>query len=238
MLKLEKRRNSQIHVYLRKREGLFTRSFLYALAIALSLHLLAAVLFHVHALFFSEEHFATTILVEIERPDAITAASASSGNRKLSKHSWMAPMPKDPPIPVLNNTSTQTVTIFPVEEGPIAFVASNEDWDYLINKKCTGKLKPAMQVHISGPLADVAMTQNGVLDPSRCIDASIAHDYLIEFLVRVKRDTGQIFWYSLKDPSIDPDIIRNAVQILKSMRFQPDESHYVTAGEVEILLRL
>lgn len=239
MLKLEKTRSREIHVCLRSRQRVFSRSFIYAFLIALALHLGGFLMFHVRTLFIKDKGSFPPIVVEADLSGELyhedSEALALLG-KKEAPHYRLAPHISDPSIPSLAIEIPKRDHVFAAEEVGRSnpFLEIEEDPEHVhksIPNKHRGK---PFVMHVSGPLAEIPLLDDGFNQMSSEISAlctRFSAGIVVRYEVRVENQTGRIFWHMLKQA---PDHLAGiASKILEKMRFQQDDRHFVTSGEIE-----
>lgn len=228
MLKLQKARNREIHVCMRTREGLWTRTFIYALTIAASFHLLALLLFKIHSYFSPNENIGTPVMVQTEISNFLNEGIIANLEEEEISHAYFlmaeTPAPQFPSLAVTSSKSdVEYIKEVSVTDNP--FLTVEEDWDYLTLKNGITS-SPPIQVNISGPLAELPLVDKGIPSQTQWT----GKPQTAKYSVQVEGKTGRIFWQMAK---LEENPL--AEQILKEIQFQPTPEVFVFAGEIEII---
>lgn len=237
MLKLEKISKSlEIGITLRQRETFFTRNLLQALAIAVALHLIAVLCFHVNLfrILGSQSVFPpilvdadiglqdeTQVIAHIDRSEVLSHGIKEPKRSALQlpslpKGEFFKPNFLQGPTP----TSADLFSILNHDIYPLDFMISTKN----------NTLLP-VQVHISGPLAEKRVIEEGTQSLLLSMPNS---SHRVVYSVQIDDKMGTIFWYELKSKQTAMPIEAEARKILQAIRFQSSEDSFVTAGEIEI----
>lgn len=242
MLKLEKNsHNNRLTVKFQKRPRLFDRPLLFALAIALVIHIISILIFSIAPLKFNfPDHLPTPIAVEADafpskNNNQEYSAYTELEQRKLAKRSLIEPaktemtlpklrqQPIDPPLDILD-----TITLedhFDMQSQLLI------DHHSLISFSV-----PKISVDIFGPLANRTILFTGAAEKDPLLQATA--DTLVQerltFEVAMDPQEGQIVWFMAQENHAPKKIIEKAESILKNMRFKKTNSGGMTHGLVEI----
>jgi len=228
MLKLEKIAKSlEVSITLSKRERLFNRAFLQALAIAVGLHLLAGMFFQVRPFMImgSQIVFPPVIVDADVAPSSEAGITVQMENEEATPRLIREPKGSKlalPAIPLTKGYFAHTTVQAKETSDPFAALEERFFIEPVTHKE---KPQPA-RVLVSGPLAQadfVPPPLAAIKTPSRNV-----------YAVRVDAKTGTIFWYeSLYSEGRESD--QRSEEILKSLKFHMPDDALVVAGEVEIL---
>jgi hypothetical protein len=246
MLKLEKsRKNNEIHIRLRQSSRFLDRYLLGAFAAALSLHLLAALLFHVRL--FSTSQFETIlpstrvqthfIKGSINESDAIVGSQINKEGRLTPAQ--LAP-PESFPSPLPLQNASLIGTIDPpslLENNPFAAIEKDIEETYFAHWDLP-VIAPAVKISVSGPLGDIPLLISNeellkLFCPSKFSAAELKQERLV-YAVELDASTGKIFWFQPEDLSVDKSFLTTAEKVLKSIVFQTDGKDFMRSGIVEI----
>jgi hypothetical protein len=235
MLKLEKQKYRDISVTMRDKKSCINRSFLYALAIAIGMHLFAVLIFHIHSILVSDVILPPT-LVEIdtngifdENDPAVLALADPDG--RLQRH-VLAPMPSLPQLPTVESPQIarelEYLQISHSSENP--FLSIEEDWQYLIENSKSKTFK-SIEIHLTGELASLKIVNpehlNSNFFPISKSEVAIYH-------VKVERRSGKVFWFLAEQTPQAAALQEKAETILRSIIFEPDMLAFVSDGDIEI----
>jgi hypothetical protein len=236
MLKLEKARNRDINISFRPQQKLFTRSFLIAFSIAFSLHLLAVLIFQVHAFFLNDRGLSSPVMVEVDNTgsleDAEEGTFAFLEKQESVKQHRLAPSLSEPYVHALpKNISKQHVVL---KDTPSSkrnpFFSIEEDWQSLVQ---TNQPPKKIKIHVSGPLAEFPSIDDQLHQEEAKLAAAFAESSAqVKYEVRIDHQTGKIFKQEIENPRI----AQATADILNKIRFKKDSKHFVTAGEIEFSL--
>lgn len=222
MLKIEKRKNSELHVTFRENLSWINEVSFRAFLIAFCIHLFAICTFYIHRAFNDSTYVLPfTVVIASEEHGEVTG-NLESGTGKKIQH----------PGPSLSNPS---LTLFKTETPPIIFdfvdsfkqdghnpfFSDEEAVEELLLGTNVNKLP--IEIMISGELGNFTFTQDYLPDLTR--------ELAISFQVQVDLVSGRIFWYS--PVNVDSE----AEKILKNLQFQKDPNQFVKTGEIQIIFR-
>lgn len=231
MLHLEKNRQG-ISVNIRDRQCLINRTFVFALSLALGLHLSAALLFNVqHFISFGDAVLPPTIVEADPGYDEIDSSILAYLDRMNTQSRYsLEPKSSNLMIPSLSMETParqmEHIKELSVIDNP--FLIIEEDWQHLITIETPSI--PSLQVNVSGTLAGKLLD-----DGSHTMLSYSDKPYRMVYDVRVEAKTGEIFWYVPIHPIESLQIQKVATTLLDHMRFETDSLAFVYAGEVEII---
>jgi|GEM_PF-6256601 len=220
MLKLEKvAKTLDISITLRKKEPLLTKNLAWALLFALSLHLAAGLLFNVRSfLFLGSQSLIPPVQVDsilLPAPDALVMVELAEDPFPR----WLRePKKSEPTLPAWPTTGIQVTQ-------------ANRESLWKKNLFTALPFSPNLdppsseagtQVHFSGPLAQFSVIHSP--------PPPILH-YQGRFQARLEGATGTLFWLEPLQGSYNDHAVE---KWLKEFRFQPDPSHFVEDGEIEV----
>lgn len=234
MLKLEKARSREINIVIRQREITFNKTFLTALAIALSFHFLAFLIFRIHTLFVIDEVLTSTF-VESDVSNVSDEIFASIEENEAPKKFFFVPLETNyfpsMPLPAIIKHKDQLtdVTAF---QNP--FTSIEDDLDSVLFKNEHPK-KP-IQIYVSGHLSEITLLDDGTKDLETLLQRKKWNEdsYMVTFEVEADTQSGKIFWLSPKHVSNIPHLNRLAETIIHNMQFQPSDS-ILTRGFVDVI---
>lgn len=238
MLKLEKvSKSMEISISLRDEERFFNRPFLKALALALLIHLAAAMLFQIRPFTI----LGSQMLFPPAQVDTDISYTSDGGVFANLDHEEVVSFPigepketfpKFPPVPDDMEWMLSSLSLFPIAstQNPFKFLESRwlePDVISWAKQKIGGN---PIQVFPSKQLAERMVINEGIepFDPRQT--------YSILFDVQVDDRTGTVCWYEIKkiEGSIDRELNLEAENILRRMRFNSLEHSFITSGEIEI----
>lgn len=237
MLKLEKRGcDNQIYISLKSKEKLFNRQVCLAVAVALGLHLFGFLLFQVTPFKINASAaILPPVLVDAEISEQKNIVLANAEENPRSSSYFLEPTPSLPPLPQrtlsplyrhLESIKDATFTSHPflkLEKSlyePTVFEAAELFSPSLI---------------ISGPL----LTRAALAGPFPTFEAPhLKGKFSAVYQVQIEQKTGSIFWYEMKQSTLDGEADRLVEAIVKNLRFIPKEDIFVTSGDIEIHLDL
>lgn len=241
MLHLEKKRKD-ISVCLRDRQKLFSRTFLYALGFALSIHLLAALIFHIHPFIILENTLFAPTVVEadlrfVEEPEGSILAYMEK--EEHPSRYFLEPTPSDIQIPQLEFKSEKQYEYL-IEPNVFVnpFESIEEDLFAFLDIDRPPMSVPAIQVKLCGELQEKVLSNFNLEAVSRLkIDFQSTRSFRANYHVRVDGSTGKIFWYMPASP-LEESAQRVSEKIFQQISFKPDPALFVFAGEIEVVITL
>lgn len=234
MLKLQKNRNREINVTLRNRERFWTRTFIYALSIALGLHLFAVLIFQIHSYFHTDENIFPPIVVQADMfSESDNGILANVEDLDTQYNFLKAPIASSPQLPYLSifpsSSEVEYVKEFNLNDNPFANLEA--DWEHLFSKNSLTP-KTSIKVKVSGALAEFPVLDDGVSQVLPKMKLGGSHK--ISYAVQVEGKTGRIFWQMMTGQGEKHTVMVLAEQILANMRFDQNPFLFVQTGEIEI----
>ncbi len=246
MLKLEKsKKNSEIHVRMRRPTRIFDRYFLFALSTAVAIHLLGAVLFNVKLFTLGEtgpilpasKVFTQFIKSSISENDAIVTTSINLEGRLTSAQ--LAPIPSSPslkPLPPVQLTHSYH-SIEKLQTHPFLEIEKIAEENHFSHLEIP-ILAPSIKIAVAGPLAEIPLQDFDDEFKNLFQLASFSPQNLrqqrIVYAVQVDANTGLIYWFQSDDNVLDKSQVAVAEKLLKNMQFQTNSQDFVQNGYVEI----
>lgn len=240
MLHIETAKNQEIHLGIRKKNHLFSKSFAYALAIALGLHLAAALIFHIHSFFINDQVFApVSVSADINSKlfEGDDAAIANLDEKEKDRFR-IKPNFTFPQIPELTSKPVRlSKESSKHNDSLISFTEYEDDWHSLFLEKEKIRDLQEIKICISGNLGGVALVENGLNSLQNEVWKTLLTipPYQTSFEVRVDGKTGRIFWQMVKGQIENLLVQQASEEILENMQFQTNGLPFVTSGEIEIV---
>lgn len=238
MLRLEKAKNREINVHLRRKRTRLNWSLIKAFAAAVALHLFAAMVFHIHLWINQEDGILPYIQVNTDLDhsgDKDVILDYSKEQIRSSRHPLepLASIPQFPAIPT-HSPERQMEYIETSQKQNNLFSFIEEDWSYLTaNHEKFTPPKP-IQINPSGDLGDLPLINNGL---EKIALPDLPGFCRAVFAVQVEGKTGRIFWQDAIELPREPELQTISEQILNNIRFQPIANAVVTTGEIELVYR-
>lgn len=226
MLKLQKKGKQEIQVFLRKRESLWSRSFICALSIALGLHIFAILIFQIHAYFNPNDSILPPIIVQADIGNFLTEEIIASLEEQEIQYSFLIPAEASlPQFPSLSTSQSESPLEYLKEESLLhnSFTSIEEDWQYLFDSP--NQRTPHIKINISGDLAETTLIEDGIKNIKWN-----GKSQRVVYAVQVEGKTGRIFWQMEKEGTHNL-----AEQILSEIRFSQNNDSFVQTGQIEIL---
>lgn len=241
MLRLEKKRHHEITVFLRDKERVFNRTFLYAFGIALGMHLFAVLIFHIHPFISLGDRILPPTMVEIDSNgmEDLNSGALAVIEQEGGFKPYLLPRASDPKISMKMSPPPVLQVEYVASKNVLShsFSSIEEDWSYLVQSDASEqKRQEPIHVHISGKLADVPLVKNGSQEITTLqLDNLLpSESYLAVYEVQVDRKTGRIFWYTALHSDRLQTVDAWAERMLQQMVFQADPEAFVSKGEIEI----
>ncbi len=237
MLKFEKiLKTLDITITVRKREGFFSRNLLQALAIAIGLHALAVILFHVGPLkIMGSQLSILPVVVDADIGLPMEGVEISQFDVADTYDRFIRePRNSSPNLPnvavspsMLSSLSERAKIVLP----PLPHFLESDIYslDFLMFQARNQNQDP-VQIKISGLLADRLLAD----DPLAGAQVKDIEDYNAVYNVQVDDRSGTIFWYEAKHREKNDRLELYAEDLLKRIHFEKREDSFVTIGEVEI----
>lgn len=247
MLKLEKKsRNRGIHITVKENGGLFTRNFLYALAIAVGLHALGLLIFqitpfklgHVQTLFPPvqvkidyEPLIDQGVLAELEhKPEAHTVILEPKRGIPILHDLSRAPLAKS-----IVRSKISKVTDYPFEKMESAHVYQDP-----FSLSFSESLNAPLKVRISGAIADKPLLNNDWNEEYQRLNmrSKDGERQLAKFRIKVEDRTGRVIWFESKASFSKRKPREFSEKIVAGLAFAPQPNGFISEGEVEMELTL
>lgn len=244
MLKLEKAKHRDVCITMRNKERWFNSTLLYALGIACGIHFLGVIIVHIHPFISHGDKILPPTLVEAEMSNQLedddwNVLAYLDTKHKASRYLF-APIASEPKLPSMSIDQPLRPTEYIKEPSLLdnPFMTIEEDWDYFYaNELFAQASQPPVSVHVSGPLAESPLLDDGTttISPTE-LTTILQQSQRCVYSVQVEGKTGRIFWFASKHTPDKQSICNMAESLLLRMRFQPNANTVVSAGEVEITL--
>lgn len=236
MLKLEKvSKTLEINITMRQREHFLNRAFFKALGIALGLHLLAVVLFHIQPFVISGSGIVFppvlvdsdlnlvqegTVLAQIDTDEAFPRHIKEPKGLRFA-------FPEYPEVDL-----KQYQIQYDPHSNPHVFAPFEDSAQILYTRLLDHRPREGekVKVEISGSLINLKLEDDGI-DQAEFGKTRTGRG---RYQVRVEHRTGKIFWYDPIEAIGHEETDALAEKILRGMRFASDEFYFVTGGEIEI----
>lgn len=243
MLRLEKiAKTLEISITLRERETVFSKTFLKALFIAIALHLMAGLMFHVRFIKISpSQTLFPPSFVEADLSLALdSGVTALVEEEEIQPKHFVEPKGSKPKIPrIPMNTVEQILELpSPKVSNHNLFAGLESDIHYvtfpLLSK--ISKSAPHVKIYISGGLDPESLIQEGWegldLNPISTLSSSY---YRTLASVRLDCKEGTLYWFEFKTERTNKDLDNLSEEILKNINFKPQDHIAAAMGEIEIV---
>lgn len=237
MLRLERASKSgEVHVHLRTRERFFNPVFCTALGIAVILHLVGILFFHVKPFKIESQWVIPAVKVnseigvKVDEGDAYVLAQIEEG--KLLTPNSKAPPRSHSALPDLSEVYVILPRTLPEEAKEVApsppktlqLKSIPLDFSFTYD---------SFEMAISGRLGERELLKQMGPDEKMSSVASL-HRIRSRYLVRIDERTGTIFWSKRIESTKQFDLDQKAERILASLQFRRDPTAFDTEGEIEI----
>lgn len=246
MLKLEKsHKNSEIHIRVRQPIRCCDRYFIISLLSALSLHLFAALLFHVR-LFSSGEietilpatrAYTHHVKSSTQQNDSVSITQANLEGRLTPAQ--LIPPTTEPSLDTFFISSIYNIQDLKPSSKDHAFIDIEKDIEenYFMDFDLPLSV-PFIKIEVAGPLAEIPF-QNMNPDLYSFFDNRTFSSQKLQqkhclFAVQVDPSSGQIFWFQLNENDLDKDSMILAEKILKNILFKTSGDDIVLSGFIEM----
>ena len=239
MLKLERasRQEGSVHLIVRDKERLITKSLVISFLITLAIHLTLMLLFHVD-LFKIESGLSVFPPIQVEThlssKDSIIA-DTKQANQTIR---GLPPLPSSAPA---SFTRPSFLPVRPTESNT-AIYGRKTTFSQIEKEVYEPQFNPTerpskmpFKIIVSGILAEYPLISNGLHDkklPSERIETRIIYSVLVD------RKSGKIFWMEQKQPVPYPQLKRFAESLLKDMKFDLKKQLTAVGGEIEFHFNL
>jgi hypothetical protein len=245
MLKLEKIAKAlEISISLRKKEPLFNKAFLHALAIALGLHFAAGLLFNVRFVkIMDNQRTLSPVLVESDaslQTDynvvAVTDTEDVFFSRRMSAPVESQPQFLSPSYQEIPNQNTYTHPPCKWDSDSFWAVETCLHDPFFPSLSFAKSTDKPITVLVSGGLDPEHLMTDGSdqIDPSAL--AILPNQYYKNsYEIRIDNKTGRVFWYEAKAIGSNKELNKLGERILNEIAFKPKNEGFVTLGMAEIL---
>lgn len=238
MLKLERNtRNGMINIIIRDKEYLFTSSFLIALAIAIGIHFILILLFHVvpFKMSWNDKIFTPT---QVESDAILGDSAVAIFNPSLQTLRGLPPLPPSRPT-LLRNPKF-------LAAHPITYTLKEHPSDYKFiqieqpiyqpefNPIVYHELQKPLKINISGILGQFEPISTIVDNLSMPQFTFKDGSQRVIFSVLVEGKNGKIFWFETIERAPDVAMNRYAEKILREMKFPSDPNLMTIRGNIEM----
>ncbi len=226
MLRLQKgTRQNPIVMTFRERPLVFSRELIQAFGLALGIHILAIILFHISPFRVrNPEIILPPSLVNIEIPKS--EGQVITELHEIEPRLRLPPAPRwtSPGLPGIPDSSSfldnHLASMEPLLKKPFQ--------ELRLALPQTAEPAPhSVRVTVSGPLSACEMDSLKMTIPD-----TVKHERQ-QFAVKVDTSKGEIFWYEQLEGSKDGRAF--AEDILTALRFSPNPKDIVISGEIEII---
>lgn len=248
MLGLKKSpKNNEIHLQLKPKQRFFDQSLRLAFMIALALHLGAALLFHVRL--FSNRQIETIlpptntlahfIKSSADENEAIVTSRIDTEGRLTAAQ--LIPPASNPEL--LSFESPKLIKELQFKQfdllyNPFIEIEREVEENYFTHLDLPLFTSP-VKIAVSGPLAEIPIAP---LDKQFHdlfeLQQYSPHQYSQKraiYTVKVDTNSGQIFWYQLKENAIEQSQTALAEKLLKNFHFLFSTQEVIVNGEIEII---
>ncbi|HEY4832521.1 MAG TPA: hypothetical protein VIH61_08195 [Waddliaceae bacterium] len=245
MLKLERHpRLGSVDVIFRHQDNLLTPRFLFALCLAVFIHLIGFLLFQIKPYFVRDAarvYPPVEIVIDFGIGEERMVEAQISGEKKLL-YSFELPN-SVPTFPLLPLTVTKELLYHqnvPLKNDPFAKLTEEliDDEFFRLDKIVSNSHPPhPVDIHISGNLSRLKIIDEGWLgsDFPGIGFGKKAKNYHAVCDVKVDDRTGRIFWQEHRNPLKKTTLIAYADEILSRMKFEKNPHGFITEGQVEII---
>lgn len=237
MLKLERKsRDGQVNLLVNVQDRFFSRSLILAFAVALGIHVLFLLIFHVSPF---QLHVIQTLLpptgVEVDQGVTIERGVVVSELAPTPTLIQGIPIPSrsQPKMPARPQSSATLPSLFTADtdtggkNNPFYRIEKVVYFpDFTIPHK--KREEPVVMV-VSGNLADEMHAELPTLD----LQNKVLTDQRVVYEVRVAGRSGKIFWFEPKQLSNIPAVDRYAESLLRHLVFAGENNVVVVDGEIE-----
>jgi hypothetical protein len=240
MLKLKRIKNSQgVTVEMDTKEIFWNRGLINAFGIAVGIHLLSAVFFHIAPLSFT---YPNTLLSPVSAVAEIIPGTQSiltdTGKSTLERFFSLAPEPSVPSIPTLTFASMQQEKIVFDSTPPIIDSFGKLD---IIPSSLQIPSPPLtykkIGIEVSGPLGNIAIINDGIDHTANKVTATAAAMQHLVSIYRVNYDgrTGKLFWIEQIQSTKNKLFDTKERELLQRMQFDRKDIDEIIPGEIRIV---
>lgn len=239
MLKLEKFSPNEIHIRIRDKDQIFNPPLLKALGLALGIHLLALLLFHVSP--FKIGFF------ENARPPAQVEADLTHDLQNLD-HAILADPENEGRLARAIFERQELIPGLPALEiprlGKVEFgsekVGSGNPFYQIEKTVFQPELGPRWVSGLAPPVA-VFLSKNLILEEMPEIlrpEIGGPLEERVIYQVQVNSQTGKVFWFEIVEKTTRPELNLYAQKLLLDLHFHAEPQTFITSGEVEVHFNL
>ncbi|NGX41812.1 MAG: hypothetical protein K940chlam7_00086 [Chlamydiae bacterium] len=249
MLKLEKKSdNRPVNVKMRMNSRICTPTFLRALAIAVGIHLMGYLIFHVKP--FNVGSFETIfppVQVNIDMQQMLNGGVlANLEGEGQSTAAILEPKSSVPTIPLLSTPEMKRELAYPrektVKRNPFQHMEENLDYLTLENLS-PPQPKKGRRIKVSafGNLSNKEIVAEGWEGKKlfrRHAFEERNTQYLATYDVKVEDRTGKIFWHQQHEPLEKKKLNVLAEKVLENLLFDRDPNGFISEGQIEIVFTI
>lgn len=232
MLKLKKHSaEGDFSIILRDKESLFTRPLIQAFLLAAALHLSFLLIFHIAPF---KIRWNQMVFPPVEVEASIDSQDTSLVIEMTGPVKYASNLPVRP-----ESFPAISVSVYPLIEKAKNEVLLATPFKLAMEETLSERVPPPpFQVVLSGPLSEYFSVAPGSINEKELIDrVKIKDASRILYDIVVKNDTGAIFWYERKESSSSPALVKEAEEVLKSLRLDSaakNRDQFVTTGTIEM----
>ena len=241
MLRLEKSSNNQeITVHLNVKEGFFNRAMCIGVMCALAFHLIAFSLFHIRPFPIISSYIFPPLNVETDHLP--NSAHIELFNQPIAYNDSLIPPHPTPSLPVASDLISESTSRYQIPYLPMTsfFNAKEAQTFTSIPPLASIPYKPIRYI-ISGDLSQRPLKQEGGSNWNNVVwmkETGKLRYFLVKFSVRIKPETGTIFWYEKTLSSGQKEVDRYAEDILLHIYFNPNDIYEHLSGYIDVLITL
>lgn len=246
MLKIGKsKKNNEIFVELRQPFRVFDRTFLLALTTAISLHLFAAILFHVRLFSWggvetilpATNTDAYFVKSSAEEKDAIVTSQIDKEGRLTPAQ--MAPLGTSPSIPgiiPLHVASVNNIYLTSMGNNPFLEIEKDVEESYFSQNEIPF-ISSNVKISVSGLIAELPFTirdqQLSALFELQKFPSDIRQDRIV-YHVDIDSNSGEVFWFYAEQNALNKKQLILAEKLLKNLLFKIPKDEFIQTGQIEI----
>jgi len=221
-------------------KGTFNTALLYAFTLAISIHLLCFLLFHVTTIKFSYSDQIlppTNVSADLSIPISGAAVVLENVDSR-NKHLWLEMKPSTVSAPKLLLSPANTPNEILKESGSSKqFLASLEQdiYGYPLPSLVLPTSYPGVEVGIYGSLSSIGLLNpiEGLNQPIIAHPREVSRQKII-FHVAYDGLSGKLFWFNPVEKNLKKDIRQKSEALLKSLTFKKEVFSPVVDGQIEI----
>jgi hypothetical protein len=254
MLKLERiAKTRELSILVRAKTTLFTKTFLFALAYAIFIHVLGLFIFQIapFKINYQQSTFPpVSVATEIPIHQGVYTTNELLEKENPIAAYLLAPVPERPTLPIASQALPQRNMEYIKQSSPLnnPFLALENQ----LEPEHVGKIKaPPVSVILSGAIAELEfkLDEKNVKkayeneDKMKLTGLSTSSIFRFHFNVQVEQDHGQIFWWEMTKGeggnavggTGNTSMQEQAIKILMGLQFTPKPEQVILPGEVEIV---